>query len=282
MNTADMLALGRDYVNEATASYWSDVNFVRRLNVAQRKVALMVQMSNPNWLVKSTSVTPSASVITLPSDCSKPIYLEETSTNVPLTWIESVSYRRVSRSIGSGIGYTGHGEVYPLANTIEVNQDSYTNACTIWYIQRVPDLHTGIAASGSGENALIFASDRNVILLDDYYNNITVEVIDGTSGIVDIRSTISDYASATRSATITGTAAADDVYGTISVLPPETHDLIVLEAVIQALLKVDAKLDKDALTMIRAERNDVKRDVESWLESRVYGSDGVVQIGETY
>ena len=87
MNAKDQLDLLRDYIGEASASHWSDLNLLRRLNVAQRKIAVNVAMTPGNWLVTSASVTPSDSVITLPSDCGKPIYLEETTSGQPLTWL---------------------------------------------------------------------------------------------------------------------------------------------------------------------------------------------------
>ena len=43
MNAYSMLTLLRDQISEATASHWSDINLMRRLNVAQRKVELLVQ-----------------------------------------------------------------------------------------------------------------------------------------------------------------------------------------------------------------------------------------------
>lgn len=269
MNAADMLALLRDYLNEATASFWTDVNLVRRLNMSQRKVERMVAMSPGDWLTKSASVTPSSSVITLPSDCAKPIYLEETSDGEPLSWLPSVAYRRVSRAVGTTLDQAGAQEAYPLRATIEVNRDDYSTACTLWYQIRVPNLHTGVAGASSGASALQFASDRNLVYLDDYYNDVTVEVIDDTSGVVDIRSEITDFAASTGIATITGTAASGDTYGTISLLPEETHHLIVLDAAVNALSKPSAQFDETAYRHIRDWMRDEKKDVENWLQERI-------------
>ena len=287
MNAKDQLDLLRDYIFEATASHWSDLNLLRRINIAQGKWAMRVAMQSPEWLLKSAAVTPVASVITLPTDCSKPIYLEETSGR-PISWLDGgVKFRRITRSIGTTLSVTGSREAYPLAKTIEVNEDSFTTACTLWYIQRVPDLNCGTAKSSSGANALELddnastGTGRALVLLDDYYNGVTVEVIDNTSGIVDIRSTISDYAASTHIATITGTPAENDTYGTISILPEEIHRLLVLEAAATALMKPSAKLDKDVLQYYLAELRDERKLAEEWLASRAPSADGIA-LGDLY
>ena len=280
MNASDMLELVRDNLNEATASHWSDVNLVRRLNQSQRKVARLVASSPGQWLVKSLAVTPVASVITLPSDCARPLYLEESSSGMVVEWLSSgVSFRRVSREVGTSL-YTGSLEAYPLMSTLEVNQSSYTTACTLWYQIRVPDLHTGTESSVAA-SSLGFAADRNRSFVDDYYNGVTVEVISNSTSIVSIRSEITDYVASTGKATITGTPADSDTYGTISRLPQETHDLIVLEATRLALMKPSSTIDEKVMQMFNAELKDTRRDVEGWLMSRIPESDGVA-IGDMY
>lgn len=246
--------------------------------MAQRKIAVAVAQTPGDWLLKSADVTPSSSVITLPSDCSKPIYLEEKSSGKPLRWLESVTHRRVSRSIGTSLDYAGSREAYPLLNTIEVNQDSFSTECTLWYQIRVPNLHTGTATSSSGASALGFQADRERIYLADYYNNAYVEVIDNSSGVVDIRSEITDY-SAAGVATITGTAAENDTYGTISRLPEETHMLIVMEATVLAMMKPSANLDMTVYRHYRDELRETRKEVYGWLESRILGPMGTV-IGD--
>lgn len=280
MNSIEQLELLRDNVNEATASFWSDVNLVRRLNMSQRKWALKVAQSPGQWLIKSASVTPSASVITLPSDCSKPVYLEETSSGRPINWLHSVTHRRVSRGVGTSLE-VGYNEAYPLKNTIEVNKASYDTACTLWYQQRVPDLHTGTAGANTGASALEFADDLNKKFVDDYYNNVGVEIKDQTSGIIDISTTITDYAASTGIAVVTGTAASGDTYGTISVLPEEVHYAIVMDATVMALLKPSAQLDAKALQMYQNEYRRIEKELEAWLQSRVVGQERVV-VGDPY
>lgn len=280
MNAAMMVDVLRDNVNEASEAHWSDELLLTRLNAGQRKVAKKVSMSRGNWLVTSEDVTPSASVITLPSDCSKPIYLEEKSSGRPVVWLDGgVSYRRVSRQVGTSIDTAGSREAYTLMSTIVVNQASFTTECTLWYQIRVPDLHQGTSAGGAS-TSLTFASDKNRIYLDDYYNGATLEMYDASGSYVALRSAISDYTAA-GVATITGTGVASRTYGTIPRLPEETHDLIVLEATVNALMKVSSNIDPTMLDRFRTERNAEAKLVDEWLESRVVGISGVA-IGEMY
>lgn len=288
MNTLDMRDMLRDYIGEATASYWTNLNLLRRLSFSQAKVARMVAKSPGQWLVTSKSVTPVASVITLPSDCARPVYLEQTSNNEPIMFMASVRYRASNRRTLTDTRNVAFREAYPIIDAIEVNQASYTSACTLWYELLVPNLHCGTAQSGSGASALELddaaesagGTGRAIVLLDDYYNNSIIEVVDQTSGIVDIRSTISDYASSTHVATITGTPASGDSYGTVSRLPEFTHDLIVMEATVLALMKPSSILDKDVLRFYIDELRRLRGDVEGWLASRSPGIDMPPAMGE--
>lgn len=283
MNAKQMLDLLRDNVNEAVAAHFTDVLLVRRLNQAQRSVASMVARSSGQWLITSASVTPVDSVITLPSDCSKPVYLEETVSGYALPWLESVTHRKVSRSFGTMLDI-GSLESYPLTETIEVNSTSYATACTLWYQRRVPDLHTGAAGTASGASALEFAADANRVMIDDYYNNVVVEAfgaIPATESYVTLRSTISDYVGSTGVATVTGTPTDGYAYGTIPRLPEETHYLIVLEATFLAMMKPSSIIDKEVISFYREELNRARKDVQSFLSSRIPQSEGVL-IGDLY
>jgi len=279
MNTYSMLQLLRDYLGEPTAEHWSDVNLVRRLNQAQRKVTTLVAQSPGQWLVKRGTVTPSASVVTLPSDCAKPLYMEEVATGRVVSWLPTVGYRRVSREAGTTLAIEER-EAYPLMSTIEVNQDDYENQCYLWYEMRPPDLHTGLAGSGTGASALVFAADLNLVYVDDYYNDVTVEVIDASGGTVDIRSVITDYTASTHTAVITGTGAQNDSYGTISVLPEITHDLIVLEAAVASVLKPGTTADERLVGYLRGERDHMRKSIEEWLASRIPSASVGVLVGD--
>jgi hypothetical protein len=277
MDTYNMLQLLRDQVAEAVASHWSDVNLIRRLNVAQRKVAVLVQNYPASWLLKSTALTPVASVITLPQDCAKPVYLEETTSGRPLTWLGNVRTRSVSRSPSGSLGLGGILEVYPLLNTLVVNQDSYTTGVTLWYDQRVPDLMAGTASAGAA-TSLTFPVNSNVKHIDDYYNGVGIEVDSGT-GAGTVGDVITDYTGSTGACVVSGTYAADSVFGTISLLPEETHYLIVLEATLLAVAKPSSNIDKEVFQYYTNERREVIKELKDWLETRIKGY-GRVEVTE--
>ena len=191
MNAYEILELVRDFVAEASEEHWEDKFLMRRINMAHREAAILFGAQGGGWLLSSANVTPSSSVITLPSDCAKPVYLEDSSGN-PIEWLESVRGRRLSRTVGASLE-KGSNEAYPLLGSIEINSPDYSSECTLWYQIRVPDLVAGVAASGSGSNALVLEENGLAAKTDDYYNDSMVEVLDSTSKTLKVRSSVSDY-----------------------------------------------------------------------------------------
>lgn len=277
MDTYTMLQLGRDFIGEATPSHWSDINFIHRLNISQRKVAVLVQSYPGAWLLKSADLTPVSSVITLPSDCAKPVYLEEKSSGQPLAWLENVKARRVSRTVGASGFWDGAPEVYPLLATLEVNQASYGTEVTLWYDVRVPDLIAGTASAGAA-TSLTFPVNSNVKHVDDYYNGVGI-LADSSTGAGTVGDIITDYTGADGKCVVSGTYAATTVFGTISRLPEECHHLILLEATLLALAKPSSNIDKEIFQYYTNQCRDARRDLKEWLETRIKGH-GRVTITE--
>ena len=265
MNAYYMMLDTRDNIGEDVASHWGNNDVLRKLNAAQRKVGSLFMLTPGDWLIKSTTLTPVASVITLPSDCAKPVYMEETTSGYPITLKGNIRDRALTRIAGAVV-YEGSVEAYMLKDTIVVNQDGYTTGVTLWYQQRIPDLHSGKAAAGSA-STLQFELANEPKRVDDYYNNVTLEVVDGTgTGII---STISDYTGSTYTATITGTPAAADNYGTVSELPEESHDLIVLEASLMLLAKPSSSLEPVIFKYMLERVTKARTDLEEWISTRV-------------
>lgn len=265
MNSYHMVLDVRDNIGEDTAAHWGANDVLRKLNSAQRKVANLFILSQGDWLIKSADLTPVASVITLPTDCAKPVYMEETSSGYPITLKGNIRDRAATRISGANI-YEGAVEAYMLKDTIEVNQSGYTTGVTLWYQQRIPDMHTGAAAAGSA-STLQFELANEPRRVDDYYNGVSIEVIDGTgTGII---SDISDYVGLTYTATITGTPAAADKYGTVSELPEEAHDLIVLEASCMLLAKPSSSIEPNIFKQVLERTRQARVDLEEWVSTRV-------------
>lgn len=275
MNAWYMLVDLRDNIGEATEKRWGDNDLLRKLNFAHRLRANEL-LSNPgDWLLTSDDLTPSNNAVTLPSDCLKPVYMEQTSDGYPISLHQNIRTRRVTRVGGTNL-YTGTLDAYLVGNTIEINSDNFTDQVTLWYQKRIPDLHAGTAATGTGASALTLDKGNEPRFVDDYYNDSVVEVIDQTSGIVDIRSTISDYVASTVTMTITGTAAVGDYYGTVSELPEEGMALIVLDATLLALAKPGAALDTKYFEYFTSLRRDAKKAWDEVISTRLSGANMTV------
>jgi hypothetical protein len=272
MNAYQMLEAVREGIGEATANHWTDKELVRALSMAQQKVAVLVQEQNVEWLLKkSSSITPSSSALAMPDDCLKPVYLEEVSSgrNIPIRG--AVSERRLTRIPGTTI-YSGVVDAYVVGNSIEVNQDSYGEACYLWYVPRVIDLLAGTASAGEA-TGLTLESDSYFIPQDDYYNGTAFEVVGGTG--IGNEDTISDFDGGTGVCVVTGTYDSDSIYGTVSILPRETHGLIVAEAVMRSLSKPGSSARRETWQFWHEERKDERALVMDFLSSRTVGNSRV-------
>jgi hypothetical protein len=256
----------RDNIGEDVASHWGDNDILRKLNAAQRKVANLFILTTGDWLIKSTNLTPVDSVITLPDDCAKPVYMEETSSGYAVTLHGNVRDRGLTRLVGA-VAYDGVVEAYMQKDAIVVNQDDYTTQVTLWYQQRVPDLHAGTAGASGVTTKLEFDLTNEPKRSDDYYNNVSIEVVDGTgAGIIE---DISDYDGSGYYATITGPVASGDHYGTVSELPEESHDLIILEASLMLLVKPSSALEPSVFKYMQERTRQAREDLEEWISTRV-------------
>lgn len=271
MNAYEMMLEMRENLNEATAEHWSEVSLLRKLNAAQRFVAPFVAMASGDWLVASADLTPVASVITLPYYIAKPVYLKHASEGYEIPLDTNVRNHLTSKT-GSLSSVVQGPDAYLVGSTIVINQDSYTDAVTVYYEKRVVDLAFGAAGTSSAASSLELEQAMYPKLVDDYYNNVDVEVYNASAYI---RSAISDYAYSTRVATITGTPASGDSYGTISVLPEEAHPVIVAKATVMALAKPSSAIDPKYYQMFKDEFSDQFAAFQAWIAERTPGGNRV-------
>jgi len=266
INSYYLLTEVRSNLQEVSEAHWYDREILRKLNQVQMELAMHLMMTPGAWILKSGSLSFSGSEAALPTDCAKPVYLEEDSSGAPIPLRINVADRRVSRLPN----YTSDAvyEAWLERAKIVVNVADYSEACTLWYHERVPDLHAGTAGASSGASALHLDADNEPRFADDYYNNSVVEVIDQTSGVIDISSIISDYAGSTKVMTITGTPASGDFYGTISKLPDECYSVLVLKATLRCLSKPSAAIDDKYYERFSAEQKDSWLTLKQWLTER--------------
>lgn len=268
MNAYWMLKMLRENVAEASAAHWSDAELLRKLNLAQARVANITLLAPGDWLVKSDDLTPAASIVTLPSDCAKPVYMEEASSGYEIPIRGTVRERRLTRMTGA-TSDQGALEAYRLKGSLEINRSGYTSGVTLWYQQRVPDVHAGTADAG-GAKSISFDTANDHSVVDDYYNGVTIEVVSGTGIAV---TTVSDYTGATGVAvTVAGTFSTDSVYGTVSLLPEEAHYVIVLLATVQCMAKPSSDIDPEIFKQYYVLVKGALKDYEEFISSSESGS----------
>jgi len=244
MNAYEMYLEVRENIAEDTANHWSNLEVLRKLNAAQKRVGQKL-LANGDWLLTHTDLTPSASVITLPLDCARPVYVEEKSSGYPVWPSTTVRNRRVSRLSGTSLS-SGELEYYPEGNTLVVNKDSYTTQCTVWYQKRILDmLFDTTGDTGSTTNSLIVNEEQYPNVQDDYYNGLVLEIVAGTG--IGTRASITDYDGGDRKITAALSFGTDSKWGTVPQVPEEGHDLIVLMATGQLLAKPHSAADPKVL-----------------------------------
>jgi hypothetical protein len=270
MNASQMIADVRSSLNESTANFWTDLEILRKINKAQAMVYSIVSQQAGDWLLKkSSALTASNSLITLPSDCAKPVYLEDATHGTEIPFSITVRERRLTRIVGTNLDIL-EPDAYMLGDYIEVNQDSFGGSAYLWYERRVPDLHAGTGGSGSTTNTLVFQSTNIPVPRDDYYNSIYVSITGGTG--VGTRAAISDYTGSTYTATVAGSFGTDSVYGTETILPEESIPLITQTAVMELIAKPSAAVDPKYFEYALAIVKSTKSDFIDWISTRVKNS----------
>jgi len=193
------------------ASY-DNSDIVRKINTAQRFLWNMLFIRFPELFLTTANVTGTAGVYTNPSDLYRLSHIIDSSGN-KISNI-SIKLKHLSNNTGSPYLY------YRYGNTI-VRDNGGTDTITYYYYKTVKEMTQGMSSAG-GVSSLTLATTAKPVA--DYYNGIIIENI--TNGWA---STISDYTAA-RVATLTGTGAASNYYGTVSELPECFHDLISQKA----------------------------------------------------
>lgn len=200
---------------DATGSFKNE-DLIRQINNSQYYIWSTLFKQFPEYFLKSASISFSASVATLPSDCFKIKEISD-SDGYPIFPIK-VNERHIASASGSQWLY------YRYGNTIRIDENSISDTGTIWYYGRCRELDTGSTSAGSAASATLATSAKAIA---DYYNSMLIENV--TDSTVD---TITDY-SAARVCTVTNTWAASKYYGIVSDLPEIFQPLISEYAILQ-------------------------------------------------
>lgn len=197
-----------------TTGKYKNAELVRHINNAQNFLWSILFKQFPEYFMKSASLTFTASVATLPSDCFKIRELRDSDEHaiIPL----NLSLRHTSNT-GSSHAY------YRYGNTLRIDADSVSGTMTLWYYWNPREIDTGLSSAGAATSVTLATTARATA---DYYNNMGINNI--TDSTTD---TITDYTAA-RVATVSNTWAASKYYGIIPELPEIFHALIASRAII--------------------------------------------------
>ena len=275
MNAYELFQEVRDNIGEASAAHWTDAAILRKLNAGQRKAYNLISQTPGDWFIKKDTLTPSSGEVTLPTDCAKPVYMESTSEKCEVPINLTVREKRVDQPIGFGLE-TGLNQAYLIEGKIVINNTSFTGNVDLWYERRIPDLHFGTAAAG-GAQSLTLEDSKQHSYLDNYYNGMTIEVVDGTG---KGRDTITDYTASTRVCVVSGTYSTDSVYGLVSVLPREACDFIMLHATVALLSKPGSNADPSYLSYWGKQLKEEVVALEYWCTRRLKNSLHTRRIGD--
>ena len=244
----------------STSGPFDNTWIVNKINVAQKDIYNILMKRIPENFLTSASLTFTNSIATLPWDFGKRKRLVDDHGSK--VFLSSVDVLPTNAGVGSDQLFYQKGRTYVL------NKAGVTKTYTLYYYTKPRDMHQGTASAGAS-TSITFASTAKVIA--DYYNGLTLENI-----TADWVNTISDYTAA-RVATITGTAAASDYYGTVSELPEEFHHLIAPRAIQLCSMEHPRAQQKPSLA-----------DITGWLDMldaallAFAGSDSDVGIEELF
>lgn len=267
----------RAHLGERTAKHWLDEDILGALIRAETGLVRKVQGSPGDWLVKrSDALTPVSNTIYFPSDCAKPVSLVRVSDGLPIPF-GAYSVREKYQWKQSAYGLRNVGlSAFLLDTKLEVNTESFTDPCYLYYERRIPDVHFGTAAAG-GANSITLQDDRHRRREDDHYNGMTLEVISGTGA--GTSASITDYTGSTGVAVVSGTFGNDSVYGTIPMIAKDGWDAWIMRALWLLVLKPTTTITKEYFYFIRDEAKKTEDEFDRWLENQAQVTSRVISTG---
>ncbi|MHA2084573.1 MAG: hypothetical protein ACXABD_12525 [Candidatus Thorarchaeota archaeon] len=150
-------------------------------------------------------------------------------------------------------------------NKLWVNAQSYTESLRVYYIRKPPTMQYGTAEAGA-DTTMTLDVDTRPSIQDDYYNNITFSIREGTGNYEE--ATATDYVGATRVLTINfaTTPSTDSVYSSVSELPDGHNEVVAYGAAIRALLMDVAQEPK--LNQMKQWYTKLEYDLIDYLKNR--------------
>ena len=232
---------------------------IGEINDAQAFLYSMTRKRMPGFFVGRANITGVNSVYALPADYGSLIVFKDEKGRQVLP----VDYAQLKRTNQRG----SDRRYYKQGFTLRLDQDGVDKTYELWYFQQPRDLHMGkVDTAGTGS----FTADKPAKRLDDYYNGMIVESIDG-----DWHDTVEDYDEA-RVVDLTDAAQAvakGEYYGLVSELPVFLHHLIAPRAMLTIRstsptvkngppTKTDMDLFREQLLTVLRDFQDTEPDVD--------------------
>lgn len=264
-SNAEFTGLIRSYVDEpnADASDWTNPELIMYVNMEHRHLFSKVRNLYEDWFMRQyvfplvtdqvtytvpreminprkveflrasavTGTSPNYVVNELTAD---PLTVEEVqlSGNGP-SWVTTSQNRIVTTS-----GYMLFDDTIQFLSDSILGSNYYAR---IYYLPFAPDLHRALAAAGSS-TTITFGTNGatttvgNISAVDNYYQNMYIEIISGT-GAGQLRR-ITQYAGSTKVATVgvawATTPDATSVYSIVSPIKEDFQELLALGAAMRA------------------------------------------------
>lgn len=281
MDAYEMLEDIRESIGESVAKHWGDKELLRRLNRNYQAVSRFYLGAEGDWFLTSTELTPDAnSQVDIPSDAFKVSYLETTDSHDIIRLSDTVRESQLGKLPRMSLNYAPT-KGFLIGNKIEINQDSFTSGLTLWYRQRLCNLHAGQLATGTADTSLIFNASLWPSGEDDYYNGKEVVIRNNSTNAFVGKQTILDYTGSTGTATIatnTPNPAAEYYYGTVSELTSEGNTLVIRNTILEALAKPSSVVEEFVFRYWRGLALEAKKELNIFLENRVDATEGVRRV----
>lgn len=266
MNAYEIFKEIREGIGEETSAHWSDLSIMRKMNQAQKILWQDLLNTTGDWFLVSNDIVPSASLITFPAQLGRVVYLEVKGSKNEIPIVGTVREKRMAQGVGLTVSDPGLS-AYFVAGGLMINIPGFAEEVTLWFQERLLDMHFGIAGTLSTTNKLEFDKTLAPNFNVDYYKNLDVEVWDFNS-LPKIETTITAYEPATNLATITGVPAAGDFYGTVPQLPQEGHHIIALDVINKCLLKPGSGIDIEYVKLSYASLREARKEWLDWIALR--------------
>ncbi len=286
-NAFDLMTFTRFLIAEKTSRYFRTGHIVNALSAAQNRVAALLRTEDAGFFstyYDYTSLVVDQPNYDLPIFFKAPMLVERVDGNFAETPVEIRLRRTKTQAARSSdttydiIGSEIHFHPRPSSTTPNYR---------LWYTYSLPDLCYGNApAGGTVSNVLLAQSnDTNLdyfaaIPINDYYNNLTFEVVSGTAaGEIFV---VSDYVGSTRAITpvtnLTTALVAADVYASHIQVDEDLWECLCLMAAHLSRVR-----DKDGNYLFGREFiaawqtlvGDTRLRLSTMGEVRLYGIDGV-------